>query len=423
MHRDQPRCRAAGYVGGMAQDGTAAARARTAPEPDHPAKSESPSDLPARTWRYTLKSAFAEFQKDQCTDLAAALTYYSVLSIFPALLALVSLLGVFGRGQKTVDAMLQFVSDLGQGKVADQLRGPIEAMVGGRGAGIAFFLGLVTALVSASGYVGAFGRAMNRVYEVDEGRPIWKLRPLVVGITLGLVVLAALVLVGLVVSGPVAQAVGQAVGLQDQAVTVWAWAKYPVILLIVMVMVAVLYHATPNVQQPRFRWLSPGAVVAILVWVLASVAFGFYVTTFGKYGQGSAYGSLGSIVVFLLWLWITNLALLLGAELDAELERTRELEAGIPAECGIQLPPRDTRQSDKAREKREERVATARRIREEAVAAGGLRAGRNGYHGGARPGSTRAGRRDRATTELEPLPSEGVRASDDRPARYHSTQT
>jgi len=394
----------------MTNEGSAAARARTAPEPDHRAKPDSPGDLPRRSWRLTLKSAVAEFQRDQCTDQAAALTYYSVLSVFPALLALLSLLGVVGRGQETVDQLLTLLRDLGQDQVADQLRGPIEAMVGGSGAGFALVLGIATALFSASAYVGAFGRALNRVYGVDEGRPIWKLRPLMVVVTLGLVVMAALVLVGLVVSGPVADAVGQAIGLQEQTVTVWSWLKYPLILVIVMAMVAVLYHVTPNVRQPRFRWLSPGAVLAIVAWVLASVGFGLYVSTFGKYGEGSAYGSLGSIVVFLLWLWITNLALLLGAELDAELERARELAAGIPAERSIQLPPRDTTQSDKAREKLEERVEEARRLRRQAESAG-VGGPSGGYDGGVGPRGGHSGDGVAAGVDLEPLPSEHARAA------------
>ncbi len=390
----------------MANEGSAAAREHTAPAPDAAAKPDAPTDLPRPAWRYTLKSAVAEFQRDQCTDLAAALTYYSVLSVFPALLALLSLLGVFGRGESTVEAMLDILrNDLGQGQVADQLQGPIEAMVGGRGAGLALVLGIATAIFSASAYVGAFGRALNRIYGIDEGRPVWKLRPLMVIVTLGLVVLAALVLVGIVVSGPVADAVGSAIGLQGQTVTAWSVAKYPLILIVVMVMVAVLYHVTPNVRQPRFRWLSPGAVLAIVVWVFASVGFGFYVSTFGKYGSGSAYGSLGSIIVFLLWLWLTNLALLLGAELDAELERTRELRAGVAAERSIQLPPRDTTQSDKAQAKLEERVEEARRLREKAVAAGV--AGDPGGYGTDGGGSGgRRGGRAAVTADLEPLPSE-----------------
>ena len=345
----------------MAHEGTAVERAQTAPDPDAPRKPDSPQDLDQPGWRYTAKAAFGEFQRDQCTDLAAALTYYSVLSVFPAILALVSLLGLFGQGETTTAALLDIVRQLGQGQVADQLQGPIDQIVGARGAGLALVVGLGGAIWSASGYVGAFGRSMNRVYQVDEGRPIWKLRPVVLLITVGLIVMAALVLVGLVVSGPVAEAIGEAVGLGEQSVTVWNIVKWPVMLGIVIVMVAVLYYATPNIKQPKFRWVSVGAAVAILVWVLASVAFGFYVSNFSSYNK--TYGSLAGVIVFLLWLWITNLALLFGAEIDAELERARELQAGIKAERTIQLPPRDTRGSEKAETKLEEKVAEGRSLR------------------------------------------------------------
>lgn len=379
----------------MATEGSSVERARTAPAPDSARKPASPTDLSRRGWRHTLRSAVAEFQRDQCTDLAAALTYYSVLSVFPAILALVSLLGVFGQGESTTQALLDVVRRLGQSDAAQQLEEPVRAMVGASGAGFALVLGIGTALFSASGYVGAFGRAMNRVYQVDEGRPAWKLRSQQVLITLGLVVMAALVLVGLVVSGPVAEAAGRTIGLEAATVTTWNLAKWPVILGVVVVMVAVLYYWTPNVRQPRFRWVSVGAGVAILVWVLASVGFGFYVTTFGSYAK--TYGSLAGVVVFLLWLWITNLALLLGAEVDAELERVRELEAGIRAERTLQLPPRDTAQSDKAREKLEDRVRSGRRLRRRAGAhAGGRGRGRHAAGG--------------AGVVLEPLPSEVARS-------------
>ncbi|MBM6403108.1 YihY family inner membrane protein [Phycicoccus sp. CSK15P-2] len=385
----------------MPTERSAAARADTAPEPDASAKADSPTDLTRRGLTHTLKAAVQEFQRDQCTDLAAALTYFSVLSVAPALLALVSLLGVVGQDQQTVETMLDLVRQLGQGDVAEQLRGPIEGMVQSEAAGFTLVVGLLTALSSASAYVGAFGRALNRVYGVDEGRPIWKLRPVTFAVTLGLVVGAALVLLGLVVSGSVAEAVGDLIGLGDQSVVVWGYAKWPVMLVIVMAMVALLYWATPNIRQPRFRWLSPGAVAAILVWVLASVAFGFYIANFGKYQ--STYGSLGGVIVFLLWLWLTNIALLLGAEVDAELERVRELEAGMRAERAIQLPPRDTTQSDKAREKLEERIAEGRAIRRAAVAdgaTGALPERRRRRHGAATPEDVR----------LEPLPSDSAAA-------------
>ena len=345
----------------MAGEGSAAERAETAPHPDAGYKPQSPADISRPGWAYTAKSAFREFQRDQCTDLAAALTYYSVLSVFPAILALVSLLGVVGQGEATTTALLDIVRQLGQAQVAEQLQGPIEQISGARGSGIALVVGLAGAVWSASGYVGAFGRAMNRIYQVDEGRPIWKLRPVVLLITVGLVIMAALVLIGLVVSGPVARAIGDVVGLGDASVTVWDIVKWPVMLGIVIVMVAVLYYATPNIKQPKFRWVSVGAAVAILGWVLASVAFGFYVSNFGSYNK--TYGSLAGIIVFLLWLWITNLALLFGAEIDSELERARQLQAGIEAEHTLQLPPRDTRNSEKAEQKLKEKVAAGRELR------------------------------------------------------------
>ena len=382
----------------MAAD-DAATREQATPDPDAPKKPESPTDLGKAGWRFTGKAAVAEFQRDQCTDLAAALTYYSVLSVFPAILALVSLLGVFGQGQATTDALLDVLNRLGQDQVAALLEEPITAMSTSQAPGITLVIGLGGALWGASGYVGAFGRSLNRIYQVAEGRPVWKLRPVVLLITLGLVVMAALVLVGLVVSGPIARAIGDTVGLGDESQRIWDLAKWPVILAIVVVMVAVLYYATPNVKQPKFRWISVGSAVAIGIWVVGSLGFGFYVSNFSRYN--ALYGSVGGIIVFLLWLWLTNVALLLGAEIDAELERARELAAGIRAERRLQLPMRDSSGADKADEKHAERVAEGRRLRLEAAAtsaskdATGASSGRGGDDGTAYP--------------LEPLPSEVAR--------------
>ncbi|WP_270887437.1 YihY/virulence factor BrkB family protein [Pedococcus sp. 5OH_020] len=366
----------------MAAEGSSAEKARTAPHEDDDRKPDDLRDLPKRSWAYTGKKAFAEFGRDQCTDLAAALTYYAVLAIFPALLALVSLLGIFGQGESTTNAMLDLVRQIGQGNAADQLRGPISQMTQTHSAGFAFVFGLVGALWSASGYVGAFGRALNRVYQVDEGRPVWKLRPVQLLVTLVSVLMAALVLVGLVVSGPLAKSVGSTIGLGNTAVTVWNIAKWPVMLAIVVILVALLYYATPNVRQPKFRWMSVGAAIAILVWVVASAAFGFYVSHFGSYNK--TYGSLAGIIVFLLWLWLTNLALLFGAEVDAELERARQLQAGLVAEETLQLPPRDTRVSEKKARKLRKQVQEGRALREQAQRDGtgsGFRSGGGGGDG------------------------------------------
>jgi membrane protein len=200
-------------------------------------------------------------------------------------------------------------------------------------------VGIAGALWSASSYVGAFIRASNAVYEREEGRGFFKLRPVQLVVTLILILMAALVVVALIVSGPVAKAVGDAVGLGDTAVTIWNIAKWPVMLVVVMVMLAILYYASPNAKQPGFKWISPGSVLAVVVWVVASALFAFYVATFSSYNK--TYGALAGVVVFLVWMWITNLAILFGAELNAETERGREMAAGVPgAEEDIQLPYR-----------------------------------------------------------------------------------
>ena len=334
----------------------------SAPAPDDPRKPDSPTDLGGRSWKFAFRSAIRQFQRDQCLDLAAALTYYAVLASAPALLALVSVVGLVGNSEKIIEDVLDIAATVLPAEVVDTLRPLIEQVAqNSSSAGLALIVGAALALWSASGYVGAFSRAMNRIYEVEEGRPFWKLRPVMLLITLVVVIMAALVVAALVLSGPVARQIGETVGLGSTTVTVWNIAKWPVVLLLVIAIVAVLYHGTPNVRQPRFRWLSVGAMVAILVWVIASVGFGFYVSRFGSYD--ATYGALGGVIVMLLWLWITNLALLFGAELDAELERSRQLQGGIAAEETLQLPPRDTRASDKQERKHEDDVERARAIR------------------------------------------------------------
>jgi membrane protein len=331
------------------------------PDPDAPGKPDSPADLQKRSWMYVARKTLREFGKDQCTDLAAALTYYSVLALFPALIAVLSLVSLVGDPQKTVANLLQILSDIGASSAADTLKPTITKLAESQSGGLALVIGLATALWSASGYVNAFSRGMNRIYEVPEGRPVWKLRPIMLLLTLVLVVLVAAVALALVLTGPAAQSVGDLIGLGSTAVTVWNIAKWPVMLAVVILIVALLYYVTPNVSQPKFRWISVGAIVAILVWIIVSLAFGFYVANFSNYNK--TYGSLAGVIVFLLWLWITNLALLFGAELDAELERGRQLQAGIEAEKTIQLPPRDTTKSDKAARTAEKDVEMGRKIR------------------------------------------------------------
>ena len=343
---------------------TSTRRERTAPDPEDSRKPDAPTEVTKRSWGYVLKKTLREFSGDQCTDLAAALTYYAVLALFPGLLAIVSILGLFGQAESTTSAVLDIAGGFVSQDVLDTVRGPLQELTSSSAAGLAFVTGLVGALWSASGYVGAFGRAMNRVYSIDEGRPIWKLRPTMLAVTLATVALLVIAGLLLVLSGPVAETIGSAIGLGEVALTVWSIAKWPVLVAILVVIIAVLYHWSPNIRQPKFRWTSLGSLLALVVWALASAGFAFYVANFSNYNK--TYGALGGVIVFLLWLWITNLALLFGAEFDAELERGRQLQAGIVAEETIQLPPRDTRVSEKKAEKHAEDVADGRELRETA---------------------------------------------------------
>jgi len=284
-----------------------------------------------------LRRTVRAFQADNLTDWAAALTYYGVLSIFPSLIVLVSVLGL--AGDSATQSVLDNLDQLGPGPATDIVSGAIKEIADSRGtAGVALVIGLATALWSASGYVGAFGRACNAVYEVEEGRPFWKLRPLQLAIALGLLVMVALSAIAVVLTGPLAEQVGKLFGLEGAAVTAWEIAKWPVIVLIVITMVAVLYYGAPNVRHPGFRWITPGGVLAVVLWIAASAAFAVYVSNFGSYNK--TYGSLAGVIAFLVWLWISNLAILLGAELNAEVERSREIESGVPPERTIAIEPR-----------------------------------------------------------------------------------
>jgi membrane protein len=295
----------------------------------------------------TLKRTLTEFQEDNLSDWAAALTYYGLLSLFPALIAMVSLIGLFGDPKTTTSSLTEIITELGPQSAAETFEGPIKSITENQGAaGFAFVFGLAAALWSASGYVGAFTRASNIIYETPEGRPFWKLRPLQIAVTLAMIILMALLAIGLVVSGPVAEAIAGPVGLSGTAVDVWSIAKWPVMAAIFIVMVNLLYYSTPNVKLRGFKWVTPGAILAIVVWALASALFAFYVANFGSYDK--TYGTLGGLVVLLLWFWITNLAILFGHQMNAERERSTEIEEGLPrAEKEIQLEPRDEPKDEK----------------------------------------------------------------------------
>ena len=332
-----------------------------APSPEDDRKPDSPREVTKRSWMYVLRKSFREFVDDQCPDRAASLTYYGVLALFPGLLAIMSLLALVGQGQRAIDQIFGIVEQVAPGEALDVIRGPLEDFSASPAAGLGFVTGLVLAIWSASGYVGAFSRAMNQIYEIDEGRPFWKLRPMQLIVTIVTLVLIVVVAVILVVSGPVTEAIGEALGLGEAVTLIWEIAKWPLLAIAVILAIAILYYATPNAKQPKFRWISLGAVIAIIVLVIASAGFALYVANFSNYDR--TYGSFAGAIVFLLWLWIANCALLFGAEFDAELERGRQLQAGIEAEEDIQLPPRDTRKSDKAAKKEQEDIELGRRIR------------------------------------------------------------
>ncbi len=295
----------------------------------------------------TLKRTLTEFQEDNLSDWAAALTYYGLLSLFPALIAMVSLIGIFGDPQTTTAKLTDIVNEIGPESSAETFKGPIESIVKNQSAaGFAFVFGLAAALWSASGYVGAFIRASNIIYETPEGRPFWKLRPLQIAVTLAMIVMMALLAVGLVLTGPVVEAIANPIGLSSTAVDVWNVAKWPAMAASFILMVDVLFYASPNVKVRGFRWVTPGAIVAIVVWAIASALFALYVANFSSYDK--TYGTLAGLVVLLLWFWITNLAILFGHQLNAERERSAEIEEGQPrAEKEIQLEPREEPKDEK----------------------------------------------------------------------------
>jgi membrane protein len=313
------------------------------PGPEARPGPESPTDLTRRSWKRTLVRTIKEFKRDNLTDWAAALTYYSILAIFPALIVLVSILGLVGSS--ATQPLIDNLGKVAPGTAKEIVTSAITNLQKNQGAaGILFFVGLGGAIWSASGYVGAFMRASNAIYDIEEGRPIWKTIPLRVFTTVVMLALLVVSAIAVVLTGGLAKQVGNLLGVGSTALTVWGIVKWPVLLLIVSFMFAFLYWAAPNVKHAGFRWLSPGGILAVLVWVVASAGFAFYVANFGSYNK--TYGALGGVIIFLVWLWISNIAVLLGAELNAELERGRRIEYGLPEDREPYAEPRDTRKME-----------------------------------------------------------------------------
>ena len=362
-----------GTMDGSGSAAETAAKKASAPEPEDARKPDSPTDLDAASWKYALGRSLREFSRLKCTDLGAGLAYFGMLSLFPALLAMVSLLGVVGQAEATAQTLMQVIEGVASAEVAEILRQPIEQLSGAPSAGVTLAVGLAGAVWSASGYVGAFGRCVNRIYGVQEGRPFYKLKPLMLLLTMVLLLMSAFMAVLLVVSGPLARTIGEVVGLGEEALWVWNIAKWPVLGLSAIALVAFLYYGTPNVRQTKFRWLSPGSTAALAIMAAATLGFFFYVSNFGQYNK--TYGAIGGVIVLLLWLWLSNLSLLFGAVLDAETERARELQGGIKAERSLQLPPRDTKASDKALAKEKADIDRGHVLRLEAAERESLREG------------------------------------------------
>lgn len=315
-----------------------------APGPD--AGPESPAKLRGKGLVAALKRTFKQFSEDNISDWAAALTYYGVLSIFPGALVLVSLLGMLGSDGQTV--VRDTVNEVAGSQQIRELVDTVLTNVQGAGAGLGAIIGIAVAFWSASGYIAAFMRASNAIYDVPEGRPIWKTLPIRVGVTaiIGIMLIVSAAIV--VFTGDLAEAVGDAIGLGSVAVTAWSIAKWPVLIMLVSLMFAILYWASPNAKTGGFRWVSPGGIFAVVLWLLASGAFAIYLANFANYNK--TYGTLGGVIAFLVWLWISNIAILLGAELDAELERGRAIAAGHDPSDEPFLQLRDDRKLKKGSE-------------------------------------------------------------------------
>ncbi|MFJ3205605.1 YihY/virulence factor BrkB family protein [Streptomyces sp. NPDC086989] len=299
------------------------------------------SELPKQSWRAVLRGTLREFKDDELADRAAALTYFGVLALFPALLVLVSLLGI--AGESATKEVLDNLQRLTPGAARDVISNAVQQLQDSAGIGsLLAIVGLLVAIWSASGYVAAFIRASNAVYDMPEGRPVWKVLPLRVGLTVVLMILAVASALIVVFTGALARQAGSALGVGDTAMTVWAIAKWPILLVLVTAMIALLYWAAPNAKGRGFKWVSPGSFLALLIWMIASAGFAFYVAHFGSYNK--TYGTLAGVVIFLVWLWITNLAVLLGLEFDAEMARQRAIAGGLPPQKEPYVEPRDTRE-------------------------------------------------------------------------------
>lgn len=315
-----------------------------APVPDR--DPQRPTQLTSSAWRGVLKRSISEFRNDNLSDWAAALTYRSVLTLAPATLLLVSIVGLLGSS--AVQRLRDNINALTPGGIHSTLQQILDSVQHRQGAGLAAAAGLAVAWWSASSYVAAFMRASNAIYEVGEGRPVWKTVPLRMIVTLAMLVLGVIAAAIVIFTGPLADRVGKAVGLGDTGVLVWNIAKWPVLFIIVSLILAILYYAAPNARQPGIPWVSPGGLLAVVIWLIVSAGFAAYVANFSSYNK--TYGALAGVIIFLVWMWLTNMAILLGAEFNAELQHARAIEEGrADADSDEFAVPRDTRKLSRAK--------------------------------------------------------------------------
>lgn len=329
---------------------------------------DSPAQLSRDDWRVILTRTWHEFRINQVYDIAAAMTYYAVLAAFPATLAVLALIGVFGSAEAVAHDVLRVIEELGGSSVIGPLREPIEQLLNASETAPALIIGLVLALWATSGFVGTFGRGMNRIYGVEEGRPFWEMRPVMLGISAVVLVLATVAAFAIILTGPIAESSARVLGFDEGVVFWWDLGKLPVLAGIVLFVIVLLYWAAPNVKRRNLRWFSAGAGAALLTWMVSTVLFGGYALGFGSYER--VYGVLGGAVAFLLWIWLSNLAMLFGAVLDTEVERARQLRAGIAAEEHVQLPLRDDRLIEKNREQRAQDFRASAAMRPETAVDG-----------------------------------------------------
>jgi membrane protein len=294
-------------------------------------------ELGMRAWVRAFFRTISEFVEDDLPDRAAALTYYGVLSIFPGLLVAVALIGLLG--DEAVNSVVNEVLGFTSGPTEQIVVDGVQTLQGNHNAaGAVAVVGLLIAFWSASGYIGAFMRAANAIYDVPEGRPLWKMIPIRLFVTLVTVLFLAISAVAILFTGRLAEDAGKAMDLESQSVTIFNVLKWPALVTGFALVLALLYWAAPNARL-RFRVITPGIVLALITWVVVSAGFAYYVSRFDSYNR--TYGALGAVIVFLIWMWLTNVAVLLGAEFDAELARARAIAAGLPHDEEPYLPVRD----------------------------------------------------------------------------------